>query len=146
MIICRNQNVGGSHSIQIYNSSFEIGEQFKFLGTSTNQNFIPDLNHRTLQSGNACSHSVKNLLSSSLLSKNIKTEIIKTLILSVVLYGYENWSLTLKEEHRLSMFQGKVLRRILGPKRDEVTGGWGKIHNEELNDLYCSTNSIWVME
>jgi hypothetical protein len=89
---------------------------------------------------------VKNLLSSSLLSKNIKTEIIKTLILSIVLYGYKNSSLTLKEEHRLSMFQSKVLRRIFGPKRDEVTGGWGKIHNEELNDLYCSTNSIWVIE
>jgi hypothetical protein len=81
-----------------------------------------------------------------LLSKTIKTEIIKTLILSIVLCGYENCSLTLKEEHMVNMFQGKVLRRIFGPKRDEVTGGWGEIHNENLNDLYCSPNSIWVIE
>jgi hypothetical protein len=52
----------------------------------------------------------------------------------------------LKEEYTLSMFQSKVLRRIFAPKRDEVTGGWGKMHNEELNDLYCTPNSIWVIE
>jgi hypothetical protein len=68
---------------------------------------------------------VKNLLSSSLLSKIIKTGRIKTLILSIVLYGQENWSLTLKEEHMMSMFQGKVLRRIFVPNRDKVKGGGG---------------------
>jgi hypothetical protein len=55
----------------------------------------------------------------------------------VVFYGYETWSLTLREEHRLRVFENRVLRRIFGPKRDEVTGEWRKLHNEELHDLYC---------
>jgi hypothetical protein len=59
----------------------------------------------------------------------------------VVLYGCETWSLTLREEHRLGVFENRVLRRISGPKRDEVTGGWKKLHNEELRDL-CSSPSI----
>jgi hypothetical protein len=78
---------------------------------------------RRLNSGNACYHSVQNLLSSCLLSKNINTRIYKTIILLVVLYGCETWSLTLREEHRLRVFENRVLRRIFGPKRDEVTGG-----------------------
>jgi hypothetical protein len=53
----------------------------------------------------------------------------------VVLYGYETWSLTLREEHRLKVFESRVLRRIFGPKRDEETGGWRKLHNEELHNL-----------
>jgi hypothetical protein len=59
-----------------------------------------------------------------------------TIILSVVLYGCETWSLTLKEEHRLRVFENRVMRRIFGPKRDEATGEWRRLHNEELNDLY----------
>jgi hypothetical protein len=86
---------------------------------------------RRLNSGNACHHSVQNLLSSRLLSKNIKVRIYKTIILPVGLYGCETWSLTLREEHRL--FENRVLRIIFGPKRDEVTGGWRKLHNEELH-------------
>jgi hypothetical protein len=64
--------------------------------------------------------------------------IYKTIILPVILYGYETWSLTLREEHGLRVFENKVLRRICGPKRDEVTGEWRKLHNEELRDLYSS--------
>jgi hypothetical protein len=60
---------------------------------------------------------------------------IVTIILPVVLYGCEAWSLTLREEGRLKMFENRVLRRVFGPKRDEVTGEWRKLHNEELNDL-----------
>ena len=75
-----------------------------------------------LKSGNACCHSVQNLLSSSLLSKNLKVEIYRT----VVLYGCETWSLALNEERRLRVFERRVLRRIFGPKRDEVTGKWRK--------------------
>ena len=65
---------------------------------------------------------MQNLLSSSLLSKNIKIKIHRTIILPVVLYGCETWSLTLREERRLRVFENRVLRRIFGPKRDEVTG------------------------
>jgi hypothetical protein len=65
-----------------------------------------------------------------------KIRIYKTIILPVVLYGCETWSLTLREEHRLRVFENRVLRRIFGPKRDEVTGEWRKVHNEELRDLY----------
>ena len=90
-----------------------------------------------LQSGNACCHSVQNVLSSSLLSRNIKIKIHRTIILPVVLYGCETWSLTLREERRLRVFENRVLRRVFGSKRDEVTGEWRKLHNEELNDLYC---------
>ena len=60
----------------------------------------------------------------------------RTIILAVVLYGCETWSLTLREERRLSVFENMVLRRIFGPRRDEVTGDWRRLHNEELNDLY----------
>jgi hypothetical protein len=86
---------------------------------------------------------VQNLLSSRLLSKNTK---IRTIILPVVLCGYETWSLTLREEQRLRVFENRVLRRIFGPKRDEVTGQWRGLHNEELKDLYSSPNIIWVIK
>jgi hypothetical protein len=66
----------------------------------------------------------------------------KTIILPVVLYGCETWSLTLREDHKLRVFKNGVLRRIFGPKRDEVTGGWRKLHNEELHNLYSSPNII----
>ena len=93
-----------------------------------------------LRSGNACCHSMQNLLSSRLLSKNLKIKIYRTIILPVVLYGCETWSLTLREERRLGLFENMVLRRIFGPRRDEVTGDWRRLHNEELNDLYSSPN------
>jgi hypothetical protein len=95
-----------------------------------------------LNSGSACYHSVQNALSSLLLSKNITIRIYKTIILPVVLYGHETWSLTLREEHRLRVFENRVLRRIFGPKRDEVIGGWRKLHIEELHNLYPSPSII----
>jgi hypothetical protein len=64
----------------------------------------------------------------------------------VVLYGYETWSLTLREEHRLRVFENRVLRRIFGPKRDEVTGDWRKLHNKELHSLYYSPNTIRMIK
>ena len=89
---------------------------------------------------------MKNLLSSSLLSKIIKIKIQRTVILSIVLYRYENWSLTFKEEYLLSVFQNKVLRIIFGRKRDDVTGEWRELYNNELNDLYSSPNTIHVIK
>jgi hypothetical protein len=81
-----------------------------------------------------------------LLSKNLKIRIYETIILPVVLYGCETWSLTLREEHRLGVFENRVLRRIFGPKRDEVTGEWRKLHNEELHDLYSSLSNIRIIK
>ena len=77
---------------------------------------------------------------------NLKIKIYRTIILPVVLYGCEPWSLTLQEEHRLRVFENRVLRRIFGPKRDGVTGEWRKLHNEELNDLYSSPNIVRVIK
>jgi hypothetical protein len=120
--------------------------QFKYLGTTvTNQNLIQEEIMR-LNSGNACYHSVQNLLTSRLLSKNLKIIIYKTIILPVVLYGCETWSLTLREEHRLRVFENRVLWRKLGPKRDEVMGQWRKLHNEELRDLYSLPSIIRTMK
>jgi hypothetical protein len=94
----------------------------------------------------ACYHSVKNLLSSRLLSKNLKIRIYETVMLPMALYGCETWSLTLKKEHRLRVFENRVLRRIFGPKRGEVTGKWRKLHNEELHDLYSSLSIIRIIK
>ena len=91
--------------------------------------------HVQLKLGNACYYSVQNLLSSRLLSKKLKIKIYRTIILPFVLYGCETWSLTLREERRLRVFQNRVLRRVFGPKMDEVTGEWRKLHNDELSDL-----------
>jgi hypothetical protein len=74
-------------------------------------------------------------LSPHLLSRNVNVKIYKTTILPVVLYGCETWSLTLIEEHRLRVFENRVLRGIYGPKRDEITGEWRKLHNVEFHDL-----------
>jgi hypothetical protein len=84
----------------------------------------------------------ESLLSSRLLSRNVKVKVYKTIILPVVLYGCETWSVTLREEHRLRVFENRVLSRIFGPKRDEVTGEWRKLHNEELYNLYSSPDII----
>ena len=85
---------------------------------------------------NARYYSVQNLLSSSLLSKKLKIKIYRTIILPAVLYGCETWSLTLRDERRLRVFENRVLRRVFVPTKDEVTEEWRKLHNEELSDLY----------
>jgi hypothetical protein len=81
-----------------------------------------------------------------LLHKNVKIKIYRTIILPVVLYGCESWSLTLREECRLRVFENRVLRSIFGPKRDEVTGEWRILHNKELYALYSSPNIIRVIK
>ena len=89
---------------------------------------------------------MQNLLSSRFLSKNLKIKIYRTRILSVVLYGCEIWSLILREERRLRVFENRVLRRAFGPKRDEVTGEWKKLRNEELRDFYSLPNILRVVK
>ena len=81
-----------------------------------------------------------------LLSKNLKIKIYRTIILPVVLYRCETWSLTLREERKLRVSENMVLRRIFGPRRDEVTGEWRRLHNEKLNDLYTSSNIVRVIK
>ena len=118
-------------------------EEFKYLGTTfTHQNSIQEEIKSRLKSGNACSHLVQNLVSSSLLSKTLKIKIHRTIILPVVLYGCETWSLILREECRLKVFENRVLRRIFGLKKDKVTVEWRKLHNEEINELYSSPSIV----
>ena len=114
--------------------------------TLRNQNPIQEQIKNRLKSGKACYHSVQNQLSSSLPSKNLKIKIYRTIILPVVLYQCETWSLTLREERRMRVFENRVLRRIFGPRRDEVTAEWRKLHNEELIGLYCSPNIFRVIK
>jgi len=79
-------------------------------------------------------------------SRGLLFKIYRAIILPVVLYGCETWSLTLREERRLRVFENRVLRRVFGPKRDEVTGEWRKLHNEELSDLYSLPNIVRVVK
>ena len=111
----------------IGNKSFERVEYFNYLGTSLmNQNSFHAEIKCKLQSGNTWHHLVQNLSSSSLLSKNIKVQIYGTIILPFVFYGYDTWSPTVSEKHRLRVFGNRVLRKVFGPTRDEVTGEWGR--------------------
>ena len=104
MTVSRNQNAGRIHSMKIDDSFIERVEEFKYLGiTLTNQNYIQAEIKNGLKLGNACSYSVQNLLSSRLLSKNLKIKIYRTIILPVDLYGCETWSLTLREECKLTV-------------------------------------------
>ena len=122
--------------VKVENGYIEKVEEFKYLGTKlTNQNSIQEEIKSRLKLGNTCYYSVQNLLSSSLLSKKLKIKIYRTITLPAVLYGCETWSLTLREERRLRVFENRVLMTVLGTKRDEVTGEWRKLHNEELSDL-----------
>jgi hypothetical protein len=108
--------------MKIDNTSIGRVEEFKYLGTTlTDQNFIQEEIKSRLKLGNACYYSVKNILSSSLLYKKLMIKISRTIILPVVLYGCETWSLKLREERRLRVFENRVLRRVFVPKRDEAT-------------------------
>jgi hypothetical protein len=143
MLMSRSQNTGRKYNIKIANRSFEDVAKFKYLGTTlTDQNNMHEEIKSRLNSGNACYHSVQSLLSSRLLSRNLKVKIYKTIILLVVLYGCETWSLTLREEHRLRVFENRMLRKVFGPKRDEVTGEYRNLHSEELHNLYSSPDII----
>jgi hypothetical protein len=124
MVIFRDQDAGRSQDISTDNSSFKRVEYFKYLGRILmKQNSIQEEIKIRLKSGNACYQSVQNIFSSSLLSKNTKFEIYKTIILPVFLYGCQNCTLTLREERRFKALENRVLRTIFGPKREEAN--WG---------------------
>ena len=117
----RDLNAGRSHSIKIDNSSSARVEGFKYFRTTlTNKNSVLKEIRSRLKSENACSHSVQNLASCSLLSKNLKIDIYRTIILPFVLYGCDTWSLTLKEGRTLRVFENRVLRRIFGRNNNGV--------------------------
>ena len=118
---------------------------FHELGvTVTNTNDIREEIKRRINMGNTSYYSLENMLLSRLHSKKLKVKTYrpKTLILPVVVYGCETWSLTLREDQRLRVFKNKVLRKIFGAKKDEITGEWRKLHNAELHALYSSPNVI----
>jgi hypothetical protein len=139
-------NSGQNQNIRIANGSSENVATFKYLGTTLpNQNDIHDEIKSRLNSRNACYYSVQNILSSRLILKNLKLKIYKTVIMPVVLYGCEIWSLTLGEEQRLRVFENRVLRKIFGPKREE-DGSWRKLHNDELHSQCSSTNIVGVIK
>ena len=133
MITSLHQNIVQNQNIVIENLSFENVEKFKYLGV-TNTSDIREEIIRKINTRNAGYYSLEKMVSSPLLTKKLKVNTYKTIILPAVLYGCETWSLTLREEHRLRVFQNKVLRKIFGGERDEITGEWRKLHNAEL---YC---------
>jgi hypothetical protein len=121
MLMSCCKKAGQKHSIKIANRSFEDVVKFKYLGTTlTDQNCMNEEIKSRLYLGNICCHSVQSLLSSRPLSRNVKAKINKTIILPVVLYGCETWSLTLRKKQRLRVFENRVLRRISGPKNSNI--------------------------
>jgi hypothetical protein len=147
ILMYRAHNVGQNGTIQIGNKLFDTVEQFKYFGTTiTYLNSIHEEIKSRLKSGNACYLWVHTLLSSGLLPRSEKIKIYRTIILPLVLCGCETWSLTLRAECRLRVFENRVLRRILRPKRDEVTGDWRRLQNKELYVLKFSSNIIRVIK
>jgi hypothetical protein len=133
--------------MKIGNRSFENMSHIKYLGTTIiDQNLIQKEIKGRLNSSNASYHSVHNLLYSHLNSKHLKLKIYKTLILPVVLYGCETYSLILREERRLKVFESRMLIRIFRPKWGEVMGGWRKLHNEELHNFYSLPSIIRIIK
>ena len=136
MEIGRHRGMIANEHIRIGSDSYEKVKTFKYLGyLLSNQSYIQMEIKCRLKAGNSCYYSVQTLLSSRLLSKNLKIKIYKTIILPVVLYGC---GLTLREECRLRVFENRTLRRIFGSKNGE----WRRLHSEELHSLYRSPNIL----
>jgi hypothetical protein len=138
-------NSGQDHNIRISNESFGNVANFKHMGTTlTNQNDIHDEIDSRLNSGNACYHSVQKICLPISYEKN-KIKICRTVILPLVLYGCGTWSHTLREVHRLRVFENRVLRRTFGPKREEDCS-WRKLDSSKLHSLYSSPNTVRVIK
>ena len=134
-------------NITIKNEITEKVHKFKYLGAYvTSKNEVTEEIKSRLVSGNACFYSVQKLLTSRLISRKLKLKIYRTVILPVILYCCKSWSTTLADEHKLRVFENRVLGKIYGPKRDEMTGEWRRLHNEELHGLYDSPDVIRIMK
>ena len=141
MLMSCEENAGQNHIKKMGNKFTERVEELKYLETApTNQNCNHEGTKCRLNCGSVCYCSVQNLLSACLLSKNIKTEICRTIVLPVVVYRCETLSFTLKAEHRVRMFKKTgVLRKIFGPKRDTIIEDWSKLKSEEFYDILSLT-------
>jgi hypothetical protein len=146
MVISRDQNAGRGHNTKKVNKSFGRGGTKYLEKNIKNENSIQEEIKSRLKSGNTCYHSVQNLLSSSLLPRNSKTKIYRTIILPLVLYGCGTWSVNLREVYSLSVFENRLLRKTVVHKRDRATGEWRKLHNEETKHLYFSPNIVRVIK
>ena len=147
IITSRNTEDEGNRHITIKNEIIEKVNKFKYLGAYvTSKNEVTEEIKSRLASGNACFYSVQKLLTSRLISRKLKLKIYRTVILPVILYGCESWSTTVADEQKLRVFENKILRKIYGPKRDEMTGEWRRLHNEELHGLYDSPDVVKIMK
>ena len=140
-VLSRDQNAGWSHNMRIDNRSFERVEEFKYLGTTiTNQNSIQVQIKSRMKSGNACYYSVQNLLSSSLLTKNLNIKIYRTIILHVVLYGCETWSLTLRGNICWGCLRIGCCGEYLGLRRKGQQGFGGNYIMRSL--MICTAHQV----
>jgi hypothetical protein len=130
--------------IQAYSYFLTENEQFKYLGTTIiNQNYINEEIKSRFKSRNTCHYSVRNLLSFSLISKNVIIKTYRNINLPIVLYGCETWSLT---EHRLRVFENRLLRRICESKRKPVAGKWRRLRKGKFYALFSLRNFIRVIK
>jgi hypothetical protein len=137
-----DHTAGQNHCIKVTNKSFGNVPNFKYMGMTINQNCIHKAIKSRLNSENICCHAFQNNLSSWLISENVNIKIYKTIILPAVLYGYVVSHV--KGKNRLRVFWNRMLRKIFRVKRDEVTGGWRKLYNEELHVLYSSPDIMKI--
>jgi hypothetical protein len=132
MLLSHHHNAGQNHNIKIDNRSFENVAKFRYLRMTVTKKKKKKKKKKKEEEEEE--------------EEEEKEEEEKKIIFPVVLFGCETWSLTLREEHRLRVYENRVLRRIFGPKRDEVIGGWRKLHNEELHNLHCSPDIIRMIK
>jgi len=143
MITSRNTGNEVNKNTIIRDVIIEKVNKFKHLGAYiTSKNGVTEEIKIRLVSGNACFYS----LPSQLISRKLKLKIYRTVILPVILYGCESWSRTLSDEHKLRVFENKVLRKIYGPKRGATTGEWRRLHNEKFHGLYNSLDVLRIMK